>query len=166
MDEINDILAQRTRTDLQRGLQCFLPNQWLNDDVVDQILESFASRNPLFGRVSSTDITGVQRSQTERAVRLSRARFGFLATRELWLAPLCHDSHWVLFVGRGTERIDFYDSLLGSGYKQRMTELLHHFLRRVWGDDVALPQPRTIHVRPLPPPWVRDASPERHNANF
>nr|XP_036574926.1 uncharacterized protein CTRU02_15123 [Colletotrichum truncatum]KAF6781416.1 hypothetical protein CTRU02_15123 [Colletotrichum truncatum] len=53
------LIAQQNPPDRRQSLNEFRPGQMLSDGTVDTILESFAARDPLFGRVGSFDIIAV-----------------------------------------------------------------------------------------------------------
>ncbi|EFQ36794.1 hypothetical protein CGRA01v4_15017 [Colletotrichum graminicola] len=148
--DVDVILDNKSHEDNETRLRVFEPGMWLNDDAIDVIIREFSARDIRFGRVSSTESTILQRSQSERIPAALRKRFRSLAVTDLWLMPVCDSGHWVLFVGHGMDTIDYFDSLLVNGYKTRMVAVVNDFLRCVWGTDVALPEPRTVMCHQQP----------------
>ncbi|KAJ3951910.1 hypothetical protein N0V92_011667 [Colletotrichum tropicale] len=137
------IVAGPTQTDRHTALANFEPRGWLNDTNIDVLLKHLASNNPSVGLLSSWDTGILRQSRNERLPEILRRRFASLAYTNLWLAPVSHNGHWVLFVGRRNETIDFYDSIVAGNYKTETTKILHELLRCAWGDAAVLPEPRT-----------------------
>ncbi|EQB46416.1 hypothetical protein CGLO_14531 [Colletotrichum gloeosporioides Cg-14] len=140
---VSAILAGPTQTDRQTALANFEPRGWLNDTNIDVLLKHLASKNPSVGLLSSWDTGILRRSRNERLPKILQKRFASLAQKELWIAPVSYNGHWVVFVGRRSETIDYYDSIIAGSYKNEATKILHEFLRCVWGNDAKLPEPRT-----------------------
>ncbi|KAI8295372.1 hypothetical protein K4K59_004594 [Colletotrichum sp. SAR11_240] len=142
-DDVSAILAGPTQTDRHRALANFQPEAWLDDINIDILLKHLASQNPSVGLLTSWDTGILRRTRNEQLPDVLRRRFASLKNTDLWLAPVSHNGHWVLFVGRRNESIDYYDSIIAGSYKTETTKILHEFLRCVWGDDAMLPEPRT-----------------------
>ncbi|KAI8153346.1 hypothetical protein K4K49_010301 [Colletotrichum sp. SAR 10_70] len=142
-DLVSAMLEGSTQTDRHRALANFEPEAWLDDINVDTLLKHLASQNPSVSLLTSWDTGILRRSRNDRLPDALRRRFASLGNTDLWLAPVSHNGHWVLFVGRRNETIDFYDSIVAGNYKTETTKILHEFLRCVWGNDAVLPEPRT-----------------------
>ncbi|KAF3798551.1 hypothetical protein GCG54_00015255 [Colletotrichum gloeosporioides] len=140
---VSAILAGPTQTDRQTALANFEPCGWLNDINIDVLLKHLASKNPSVGLLSSWDTGILRRSRNERLPEILQKRFASLAKKELWIAPVSYNGHWVVFVGRRNESIDYYDSIIAGSYKVEATKILYEFLRCVWGNDAKLPEPKT-----------------------
>ncbi|KAI8362764.1 hypothetical protein BD560DRAFT_178476 [Blakeslea trispora] len=147
----------------KKDLDYLKPRQWLNDTIVDFVLqmyldqyqmhnEVYISNSFFYSRLSQMNRNAGQDSfdAMKRWIQYDR-----IFTKKLWLIPACEDHHWYLIAvvnpGKKKQFIAVMDSLNKSDASGKATLLIRHFLSCKYLEENGqhIPPIKTL-FRPIP----------------
>ncbi|KDN63474.1 hypothetical protein CSUB01_08556 [Colletotrichum sublineola] len=124
----------------RHALASLNPQSWLNDDVVFRTLEFLATRDDNFGVVNPINFQAASMWDTAPAYFRPHheARLG---NKKTLLIPVCHASHWTLFVWSSDGSVIFYDSLFSQSHLVDSTDRLRRFWSAAFGSGKPIRDP-------------------------